>query len=171
MFPKHARMQQVTRIRKAGQSGKLGGELGWRVSTWIERTQHVILVMSCLLHVGITPINGFSIAHYAGVVTYNAKDFLSKNADFTHPDIVQLFSTAKVSYPFFVRRRHTACAQLEHSRSAVCMLMSRGALLLQNTVVAKLVLESDDSKGTIALLLLCGNGVQSVLARTRHRVP
>lgn len=46
--------------------------------------------------VGIIPINGFSIVHYAGVVTYNAKDFLKKNADFSNPDTVALFKNSEV---------------------------------------------------------------------------
>ncbi len=43
---------------------------------------------------GITPINGFSIRHYAATVVYNAKEFLPKNNDSTHPDTTSLFAGA-----------------------------------------------------------------------------
>jgi len=46
---------------------------------------------------GILPINGFSIHHYAGQVTYNAKEFLSKNSDATQSDNQALFATSKSS--------------------------------------------------------------------------
>jgi len=36
-------------------------------------------------------MNGFSIQHYAGTVTYNAEDFLVKNGDQVVPDTVKLF--------------------------------------------------------------------------------
>lgn len=45
---------------------------------------------------GIIPVNAFSIVHYAGTVIYNAKEFLSKNADFTSPDTMSLFAASKV---------------------------------------------------------------------------
>lgn len=37
---------------------------------------------------------GFTIAHYAGSVTYNSEGFLSKNADSIHPDTVKLFGSS-----------------------------------------------------------------------------
>jgi len=44
---------------------------------------------------GFDLINGFSLRHYAGIVTYNAKEFLAKNQDSTHPDTVILFGASK----------------------------------------------------------------------------
>lgn len=41
------------------------------------------------------PINGFSVQHYAGTVTYNAASFLTKNADQAHPDTVALFCSSR----------------------------------------------------------------------------
>jgi myosin heavy subunit len=38
--------------------------------------------------------NGFLIYHYAGVVNYDAKEFLVKNMDSAHPDTVTLFETS-----------------------------------------------------------------------------
>ena len=46
--------------------------------------------------------NGFLIKHYAGAVTYNAEEFLVKNADTAHPDTKQLLSQSKVSKLFFL---------------------------------------------------------------------
>lgn len=43
-------------------------------------------------------INGFQISHYAMPVTYNAKEFLIKNADRIHEDSVQLFCESKNSF-------------------------------------------------------------------------
>lgn len=39
----------------------------------------------------LTVINGFAVKHYAGIVVYNASDFLMKNSDSTHIDTVALF--------------------------------------------------------------------------------
>lgn len=39
--------------------------------------------------------NGFVVKHYAGPVTYDAKEFLVKNIDNAHPDTVCLFNTSK----------------------------------------------------------------------------
>mmetsp|Transcript_38665 Transcript_38665/g.76103 ORF Transcript_38665/g.76103 Transcript_38665/m.76103 type:complete len:1885 (-) Transcript_38665:85-5739(-) len=47
----------------------------------------------------LTKMNGFTIQHYAGSVVYDAKEFLFKNKDTTHPDTLQLFvgSTSPVT--------------------------------------------------------------------------
>jgi chromosome segregation ATPase len=39
--------------------------------------------------------NGFLIHHYAGVVNYDAKDFLAKNMDSAHPDTITLFESSQ----------------------------------------------------------------------------
>ncbi len=39
-------------------------------------------------------INGFAIKHYAGEVTYDAKGFVVKNTDSTHPDTTNLFTAS-----------------------------------------------------------------------------
>lgn len=39
----------------------------------------------------LTHMNGFTVRHYAGTVTYNAKEFLPKNNDTSHPDTMSLF--------------------------------------------------------------------------------
>ncbi len=39
--------------------------------------------------------SGFTVDHYAGKVTYNSEFFLDKNADFTHPDTITLFTSSE----------------------------------------------------------------------------
>eukprot|EP00808_Paulinella_micropora_P000154 g50153.t1 len=43
----------------------------------------------------IDVFNGFSIRHYAGLVTYNATEFLRKNKDQNDPDTVRLFCSSE----------------------------------------------------------------------------
>eukprot|EP00808_Paulinella_micropora_P013586 g76738.t1 len=40
-------------------------------------------------------LNGFSVQHYAGLVVYNAQEFLRKNKDQNDPDTVKLFCSSK----------------------------------------------------------------------------
>jgi hypothetical protein len=44
----------------------------------------------------LVPINGFAITHYAGIVVYNAAEFLVKNAENVHPDTRALLGTSTV---------------------------------------------------------------------------
>merc|ERR1712130_359913 len=39
--------------------------------------------------------SGFQLRHYAGPIIYNAKDFLAKNNDATHPDTIKVFSSSE----------------------------------------------------------------------------
>jgi len=45
---------------------------------------------------GFARMNGFTVKHYAGTVMYNAKEFLVKNNDSTHPDTCSLFNNSKL---------------------------------------------------------------------------